>query len=98
MISVSEALDIIQTSRTDWGLETVPLIEAIGARTAVDVKARVTMPPFDASAMDGYAVRAEDTTGNSAELMLIAESAAGHGFNGAISKGKTVRIFIDVIV
>ena len=59
---------------------------------AQDLAARLTQPPFDASAMDGYAIRAEDAKPG-ARLALIGESAAGHAFEGSVSPGETVRIF-----
>ena len=74
------------------GQERVPLAEADGRVLAEDLVARLTQPPFDASAMDGYALRAEDLTGD-ATLTVIGESAAGRGFDGTVGPGETVRIF-----
>ncbi len=70
------------------------LLEAHGAVLSAPVFANHTQPPFDASAMDGYAVRAADLTG-AAPLTLhrIGEAAAGHGYAGRIGPGDAVRIF-----
>jgi molybdopterin molybdotransferase len=73
--------------------ETVSLADADGRVLAIDLTARLTQPPFDASAMDGYALRREDAPEPGAELKLIGTSAAGHAFDGMVGRGETVRIF-----
>ena len=70
--------------------ETVPLAQAMGRVLAQDVAAVRDQPPFNASAMDGWAVRGADTPGT---LKIVGESAAGHGFEGAVGAGEAVRIF-----
>lgn len=74
-------------------VESVPLHEASGRVLAEDVTATRTQPPFSASAMDGYAVRASDIARVPAELAVIGQSAAGHGFSGELRAGEAVRIF-----
>ncbi len=74
-------------------VEEVPLARAAGRVLARAVTARRTQPPADMSAMDGYAVRAEDAGAAGARLRLVGESAAGHPFAGRIGPGETVRIF-----
>jgi molybdopterin molybdotransferase len=73
--------------------ETVPLSQADGRVLAGDLLAKLTQPPFDASAMDGYALRYEDAPDIGAELKVIGISAAGHAFDGSVGKGEAVRIF-----
>jgi molybdopterin molybdotransferase len=70
--------------------ETIPLREAIGRVLAEDVTAVRDQPPFNASAMDGWAVRSGDTPGT---LRIVGESAAGHGYEGGLGAGEAVRIF-----
>jgi molybdopterin molybdotransferase len=70
--------------------ETVAIADSIGRVLAEDVAAVRDQPPFAASAMDGWAVRAADTPGS---LRIVGESAAGHGFEGAVGPGEAVRIF-----
>ena len=70
--------------------ETVPLDKAAGRVLAEDVTAVRHQPPFHASAMDGYAVRAADTPGT---LAVVGESAAGRGHAGVLGAGQAVRIF-----
>jgi molybdopterin molybdotransferase len=55
--------------------------------------ASLTQPPFDASAMDGYAVRRADVARLPASLRVVGEAAAGRGFGGTMQTGEAVRIF-----
>ncbi|MFZ0572332.1 MAG: molybdopterin molybdotransferase MoeA [Rhodomicrobium sp.] len=75
------------------GGETVSLYEAGNRVLAEDLKARLTQPPFDASAMDGYAVRTGDVASVPVSLKVIGSSAAGHGFAGKVGPMEAVRIF-----
>lgn len=92
MISVAEALDRLFALVQPVGTETVPLAEAGGRVLAADALARRTQPPFAASAMDGYAVRAAEAT-RGASLAVVGEAAAGRRFAGALPTGAAVRIF-----
>ena len=71
----------------------VDLLAAHGAVLAEPLLARHTQPPFDASAMDGYAVRADDLKSLPATLRVIGAAAAGHAFSGSVAAGEAVRIF-----
>lgn len=73
--------------------EILPLGEAGGRILAAPLAARLTQPPFDNSAMDGYAVRAEDVAELGNRLTVIGESSAGRGFSGTVGPGQAVRIF-----
>jgi molybdopterin molybdotransferase len=73
--------------------EAVPIFEAGGRILAAGLKATLTQPPFPASAMDGYAVRAADAASVPIRLKVIGRSAAGHGFEGEVGAGEAVRIF-----
>jgi molybdopterin molybdotransferase len=70
--------------------EAVAIEATIGRVLAEDVAAVRDQPPFAASAMDGWAVRAADTPGL---LRIVGESAAGHGFPRTVQPGEVVRIF-----
>ena len=74
-------------------VERIPLEMGLGRTLAEDLAAQRTQPPLAVSAMDGYAVRAADVAAPGARLRQIGESAAGHGFAGAVGPGETVRIF-----
>ncbi len=97
MLSVAEALARITAAFEALPAETVGLTEALGRVLAEDVAARVTQPPTDVSAMDGYAVRAADVAHVSAEvparLEVIGRVPAGSEFQGAVGPGQAVRIF-----
>jgi molybdopterin molybdotransferase len=73
--------------------EAVSIYEAHGRVLARDLRATLTQPPFDASAMDGYAIRADDAATVPATLRVTGASAAGHGFAGTVGPGEAVRIF-----
>jgi molybdopterin biosynthesis enzyme len=67
------------------------LWEALGRILATDVFSRVDSPGFDNSAMDGFAVRAEDCI-QPARLAVIGTALAGHSFDRALVQGQAVRI------
>jgi molybdopterin molybdotransferase len=93
LISVEEAAGRIITAARPTGTETVPVSEACGRVLAGPIVAGRTQPPFAASAMDGYALRAVDLAAGGGTLRVIGESAAGRGFAGAVAAGEAVRIF-----
>ncbi|MEO1253090.1 MAG: gephyrin-like molybdotransferase Glp [Pseudomonadota bacterium] len=92
MISVDEARALIAQAFDPLAAERVSLDGAAGRVLAQPAIAQMTQPPFDASAMDGYAVRAADAS-EGARLSVIGTSAAGERFAGAVSGGEAVRIF-----
>lgn len=91
MISVDEALEHVFALVRPLGATCVPLREAAGRILTEPVVARRSQPPFAASSMDGYAVAGDPPPG--AAFSVIGESAAGHGFRGAVGRGEAVRIF-----
>ncbi|HEU4428750.1 MAG TPA: molybdopterin molybdenumtransferase MoeA, partial [Myxococcota bacterium] len=76
--------------------EPVPLLECAGRVLAEEVVARVSVPAFARSAMDGFAVRGEETFGASPydpiRLRLIGDALPGRPFDGLVGAGETVRI------
>ncbi|SDB70780.1 molybdopterin molybdotransferase MoeA [Belnapia rosea] len=97
MISVEEARARIIGALAATPAETVPLPAAWGRVLARPVLARLTQPPADVSAMDGYAVRAEDAAAGT-WLAVIGAAPAGHPFAGQIGPGQAVRIFTGGVV
>ena len=93
LLSVEEALRRILDGATPVGVESVDLIAAADRVLAEDVTATLTQPPFNASAMDGYAVRAADVGKVPAKLRIIGASNAGAPFDRSIGPGEAVRIF-----
>lgn len=92
MISVETALDHLLALVQPLENETVPLIAAAGRTLASDMRALRDQPPFAASSMDGYAIRADEAQPASM-FKVVGESAAGHGWPGSVGPGQTVRIF-----
>src|SRR5262245_23232456 len=76
--------------------ESVPLAECAGRVLAQDVVSAVSVPGFDRAAMDGYALRAEETFGagpyNPLSLSVVGESLPGRPFAGRVEPGQAVRI------
>ncbi|WP_150524901.1 gephyrin-like molybdotransferase Glp [Roseibium sediminis] len=93
LMPIADALALLLQDVDRRDTEMVPLEKANHRILAQDVTASRTQPPFAASAMDGYAVRAEDAAHAGAELKVIGEAPAGHSFKGFVSKGEAVRIF-----
>jgi molybdopterin molybdotransferase len=93
-LTVEDALArILDGTTTIADTQLRDLLSAHGQVLAAPLVAGLTQPPFDASAMDGYAVRSSDLTRGPATLRMIGESAAGRGFRGSVGSGETVRIF-----
>jgi len=93
LLPVEEALARLLADAEPLGAEIMPITQAGGRVLARPVEAHHTQPPFDASAMDGYAIRADDAVTVPAQLKVIGESAAGRRFAGSIAAGEAVRIF-----
>ena len=72
--------------------EVIPLIESKGRVVASTIDAPMDLPPFDASAMDGYALHANDLN-QAGELAVVGESRAGHVYQDPLAPGTAIRIF-----
>lgn len=93
LLAVDEAIRRMLDGAGPLPREEVPLHEAAGRVLAEPIEALRTQPPFDSSAMDGYAVRAADIASPPARLTVIGEAAAGKRFEGRVAAGEAVRIF-----
>jgi len=93
-----EALErlIVEASVGPLKAEEAPLLEALGRVLSEDLIAPANVPPFDRSAMDGYAVRAEDTQGASASnpilLKVLGEAEIGSEYDGLVGSGEAVQV------
>ncbi|HZD60883.1 MAG TPA: gephyrin-like molybdotransferase Glp [Anaerolineae bacterium] len=96
MISVEEAREIILSKIERLETEEVPILESLGRVLDEDIYAEADVPPFDNSAMDGYAVRSEDVAGawpgGPVELRVLGDVAAGYVPESPVGKGETIRI------
>lgn len=96
MISVDEARERILSEITPLPPEEVPILDALGRTLAEEVRSDVDIPPFDNSAMDGYAVRAADVEIATAEapvvLEVLEDIAAGYVATNRVGEGQAIRI------
>ncbi len=92
MISVAEAIQIVRQQTRPLPSERVKLHDALNRVLAEDIVADSDLPPFDRSQMDGYAVRAEETSDAPVRLRIVGESAAGKGWHHEVNQGEAVRI------
>lgn len=93
-LTVEEALArILRGAEVIGDTQACDLLGAHGRVLSEPLAAKFTQPPFDASAMDGYALRAADVARLPASLRVVGEAAAGRGFKGQVGRGEAVRIF-----
>ena len=93
LLPVDDAIARIVAGVAPLAVESVSIDDALGRTLAQPLTAKRAQPPFDASSMDGYAVRAADTAKLPARLRVIGSVAAGASFAGKIGSGEAVRIF-----
>ncbi len=98
MISVDIAVKIVEDAIKPLPVKTIPFENSLGFCLAQDMQSDIDMPPFDRSAMDGYAVIAEDTTTAPVELTVIEDIAAGHMPTKKVSRGQASRIMTGAAV
>ena len=94
MIELDDARARVLASCDRLAPVALPLAEAAWCVLAETVDAPEAVPPFDNTAVDGFAVRAADTvaTGGPAELRVVATVAAGATFDGVLAEGEAVRV------
>lgn len=97
MLDLEKAVERILGSFPAPKPERIPVTEACGRVAAEKVVAATDLPPFDNSAVDGYAVRSKDVAiaspENPVKLQLAGRIAAGEHFTGQLSPGQCIRIF-----
>ena len=98
MISVDTAVKIVTDVIVPLPPRTVPFESALGLCLAQDVQSDINMPPFERSAMDGYAVIAEDTARAPVELTVIEDIAAGHMPTKKVQHGQVSKIMTGAAV
>ncbi|MCR4396246.1 MAG: molybdopterin molybdotransferase MoeA [Candidatus Saccharicenans sp.] len=94
MIPYEKARNLVRERARLLGKEKVRLIEALGCVAAEEVRSRIAVPPFRNSAVDGYAVRSEDTfsDGQPVRLKLLAEQPAGEYWRKKLGPGQAVKV------
>jgi len=100
LLSVEQGRErILQAVTTVAAREQLHLRAAMGRILASPVASTVDVPPFDNSAMDGYAVRSEDCVGSTrVELTVTGSSFAGTPFAGTVTAGQCVRIMTGAVI
>jgi molybdopterin molybdotransferase len=93
MLSVRDAHARVVAAFEALPSETVCVADAAGRVLAAPPRARLTQPPADLSAMDGYAVRAADVPAAPSTLTLVGQAPAGGSYDHALQPGEAVRIF-----
>lgn len=95
-LEVEDALARVLSAATPLGVERVPVLQSLGRALAEEVVAEAALPPWTNSAMDGYAVRAHDVQGASAEspvtLRVVGRVRAGDAPGRPVDDGEAVRI------
>ena len=95
-ISVKEAIKLILQNSETLTTEKIFLSDALNRTIAEDIIASYNIPPYDNSAMDGFALRSEDTVGasenNPVKLKILGTVSAGSLFNKSVGKGEAVKI------
>src|SRR5437660_5997275 len=89
LLSIEEAQRLVLERVRPLELERLPIEQASGRVLAAPVAAAVELPPFDSSAMDGFALRAADTPGR---LPVTARIAAGSPAEGRLEPGNAMGI------
>lgn len=92
MLSAKEAQDIVLSSVPTLEREHVDIINAHGRVLAEEIIAAENIPPFDNSAMDGFAVRAHDVSNAPILLKIIGEVSAGQLFSHELRPGEAIRV------
>ena len=93
---VDDVVARIAAHAVKTGTEEVSVTDAVGRVLATSIDAPIDVPPFDRSAMDGYALKGEETFGASTmqplPFRVIGEATPGHPFDGVVNAGEAVRI------
>jgi molybdopterin molybdotransferase len=94
LIDIATARGLVLDAVRPLGSEELPLAQALGRVLAEDVAAAEDLPPFDSSAMDGYAVIA----GRAADLEVVDESRAGHPAAQTLAPGQAIEISTGALI
>ncbi|HYW85214.1 MAG TPA: molybdopterin molybdenumtransferase MoeA, partial [Spirochaetia bacterium] len=95
MIELDEALAILHDIPAESKAETIHIDDALGRVLAETVLSPIDSPPFDKSAMDGFALPAG---GNEARYRITETIAAGAAFPRAVGKGECARIMTGAMI
>ncbi|WP_042272836.1 molybdopterin molybdotransferase MoeA [[Clostridium] dakarense] len=91
-ISLEEAIEILNSNTRPLEVEEVDLINGINKTLAQDIYSKINNPPFDKSAMDGYAIISEDTLNTKVKLKVIGTVYAGESSANEVTKNTAIKI------
>src|SRR3989337_1493140 len=97
LIEHPEAVRLVLEKTHRLPAEDVPLAEAQGLALAEDLKARFDSPPFDNSAVDGYAVRSADAEAGRV-FKVVDEAPAGRPAQKKVGEGEAIKIFTGGVI
>ncbi len=97
-VTVAEARDTILGLVRPLGPETVSLRDALGRVLCEEIRSERALPPLDNSAMDGFALRAEDTREIPAELRVVEDLPAGRRSERKLGPGEAARIMTGAAI
>ena len=97
LIDHHEAVRLVLDNTPRLPVESVPLEEAQGLVLSEDLKARFDSPPFDNSAVDGYAVRSTDTE-EGRVFRVVDEAPAGRPSQRSVGEGEAIKIFTGGVI
>lgn len=102
MITIKEALNIIKDSTKNIGTEKVDLMASLNRVLSEDIYSKDTLPPFNKSAMDGYAIKFEDTLHcseeNEIKLNIVGTIKAGDYYTEELKHGDALKIMTGAAV
>lgn len=98
MISVENAVQIVVDNTTNLAPHTINIKNSLGHSLAEDIVSDMNMPPFNRSAMDGYALISSDISSVPAELNVIETISAGYQPKECIRNGQASKIMTGAIV
>lgn len=97
LIEYAEAERLVLENAPQTPVESLSLSDSLGLVLAEDLNARFDSPPFDNSAVDGYAVRSGDT-GEGVELEVVDEAPAGRPSTKTVGAGEAIKIFTGGVI
>ncbi|MGH3088751.1 MAG: molybdopterin molybdotransferase MoeA [Rubrobacteraceae bacterium] len=97
LIKYAEAERLVLENMPRTPVEALPLMEARGLVLAEDIEAKFDSPPFDNSAVDGYAVRSRDTEAGKT-FEVVDEAPAGRPSDKSVGEGEAIKIFTGGVV
>ncbi len=98
LIDHAQAVRLVLENTPRLPVARVPLMEARGLALAEDIAARFDSPPFDNSAVDGYAVRSADAAEAGRTFEVVDEAPAGRPARRSVGEGEAIKIFTGGVI